>query len=125
MVDNEIRGPTRSGGGGRGAVGTQDHGGLREPGGISNQGEVESREQKKEDDENQENHKIKEGSVGSTEPQYYERLQKPGAPQDQGGPIGQQDHGGLGEPEGISNQGEQWDQVNKKIHGGPREPGGI
>ena len=47
MVDNEIRGPTRSGRGGGGggeeskkggAVGTQDHGGLREPGRISNQG---------------------------------------------------------------------------------------
>ena len=40
-------------------VETADHRGLREPGGISNQGEVESREQKKEDDENQANHKIR------------------------------------------------------------------
>ena len=60
MVDND-QGTHKISGGGVGGVGTQDHGGLREPGG-------KSREQKKEDDENQENHKIKGGSVGSREP---------------------------------------------------------
>ena len=61
-------GDPQDGGGGGEAIGTQDHGGLQEPEGISNQGEVESREQKKEDDENQESHKFKGGSVGSREP---------------------------------------------------------
>ena len=105
MVDNEIRDSTRFGGGG-GAVGAQDHGGQREPGGISNQGEVESREQKKEDDENQENHKIKGGSVGSRGP-IMEDYKNQGNRKSKGGPTGQHDHGGQGEPGGISNQGEQ------------------
>ena len=66
-MDNEIRG-SRSGGGG-----------LREPGGISNKGGGgRIKGTKKEDDENQENHKIKGRSVGFRQQQYYGRLKNQG-----------------------------------------------
>ena len=66
MVDNEIRDSTRFGGGG-GSRSARSWGATRTRGNIKSRG-GRIKGTKKEDDENQENHKIKGGSVGSRGP---------------------------------------------------------